>query len=120
MTLTAQSAGVPFADLAAKTVLAATGRQLRRLMPRSTRGDQAATAGVEQWQWHTALPVDQLDLDNVLGRAFRLIDTVPLDGDTCVREEVEAYVRVLVAAQQPHDTAKLSEWMRRAGCLTDG
>lgn len=118
---TAAHRAVWYADLAATIALTETGKSLRSRQPRSMRGEDGPYQQVERWQWHTATPAAALknvDLDSIIGGAFTLVDA-SAPADPCVRGAVESYVRIIVTAQVPHDTGKLTRYLRESGCLPD-
>lgn len=85
----------------------------KRLVTRASRGQMMP---LPTWTRHTHVEITRHDLDKLLADAWSLLD-VALDGAGKVIETLDAYVRELLLAREPHDVRYLRAALTRAGLL---
>jgi hypothetical protein len=107
-----------YAELATVVVLDAVGRRLTRTVGRAHRHRDSPVRQTDTHQRHTKIAVGDLDLDDVLAGAFRLVNLNALSAPDaeCVRTAVHDYVRIIVLAGQPYDLTDLELVMKQAQC----
>ncbi len=102
-------------DMAVRRALSRAGQYLLRSTPRAER---ARLQQMRPDAIHLTLHPDPQAFDQMLANAYtEFHDSTP--GETCLHQAVDAYVRALLLAREPHHSDYLDRALAQYGCDTE-
>jgi hypothetical protein len=111
--------GMAFAELAVIDALTTANRRLLRRHGRSVRNHNNQLRQTDARVWHTILPTNGIDIDDLLDGTFTVVDEASdgAVGAGCMRSTLVSYVAGLIATGTEHTREALTEAVAEAGCL---